>query len=901
MMIDKIIEILSGYSSEKALDITSSRFRDILKRKGIKDNITKQLEITLADFDKAAKDEEYDFQGLSDTLKDFSTESFINTYAVASSNPDKLKKDKEHIYAVCIECTHAETKDAQEKVKHILNNCFSIVEESLTSGLSKDDWVQSGVINNYINENKQEIIDNSDKNTQTILNAINENKASQNLSSAQPEKKEIINDNESYLNTFSAKLFLENKKIDKAVVSLADIYISPSIQGEETTAAYCIKEWYNDEDAEPCFLLYGNAGVGKTSLVAKILADANGITEKDKVEFAFDSSKVMAVALRNQTDKINIQLKAEEILATLFNYDSAEQLKDKLLILDGLDELCVLKYGFEGKLFLEKLSRLGYGYHVLVTSRESGSYFTEPRDEEGLRTERLIWEEKQIKDWLDLYKAKKPRKEKWCIKFHEQLCSLETDDTRREIFCVPIILYICGTSETDIEDHSSIGSIYRDAFTKILLRKHLRGQSNTDEFKKADKEANMTAWQFTKELAYQMFLLDTLDLVDDNRSKDKHAVGFRNAQNRAKDVLKEEYKIAGPNLELKRELAVCPFARKNEKGGITFAHKTVYEYFTAVKLYEDYFAKFDDKYFNNNDNDTAAMDITESFIEAFRYDGIPDDIFSYLCKMNEEPFSTTLGYSMSTGLDYKKYEESFVYGMQKHIYALIGIKPAINEYLYFSDFKYDKEETNNSWKSKSIEAQTITSLSNFTWFLTGHGFRNKEQVTECKLISFFQPSSLPRSNHEGWHLEGIDLEEADLTQELMKGAHLEEANLEGAHLKGADLNQAFLEGARLYGADLTCAYLSRAHLEEAHLEEAHLEEAHLERAFLNGANLTSAYLSGADLSGADLTRAHLGGAYLIGALYCNAPEFKTIFPEGFYPKEHGMIEVDIEGNPVEDE
>lgn len=146
----------------------------------------------------------------------------------------------------------------------------------------------------------------------------------------------------------------------------------------------------------------------------------------------------------------------------------------------------------------------------------------------------------------------------------------------------------------------------------------LRGQSNTDELKEADKEANMTAWQFTKELAYQMFLLDTLDLVDDNRSEDKHAVGFRNAQKRTKDILKEEYKIENPDLELKKELAVCPFARENKKSGITFAHKTVYEYFTAVKLYEDYFARFDSDYFKDKDKDTAAMEVMESFIEAFR-------------------------------------------------------------------------------------------------------------------------------------------------------------------------------------------------------------------------------------------------------------------------------------------
>ena len=85
----------------------------------------------------------------------------------------------------------------------------------------------------------------------------------------------------------------------------------------------------------------------------------------------------------------------------------------------------------------------------------------------------------------------------------------------------------------------------------------------------------MTAWQFTKELAYQMFLVGSLDLIDDDNSKDRRAVGFRNAKKRTEDILREEYDIEDPDLELKKELAVCPFAKDNDQGGITFAHKRV--------------------------------------------------------------------------------------------------------------------------------------------------------------------------------------------------------------------------------------------------------------------------------------------------------------------------------------
>ncbi len=372
----------------------------------------------------------------------------------------------------------------------------------------------------------------------------------------------------------------------------------------------------------------------------------------------------------------------------------------------------------------------------------------------------------------------------------------------------------------------------------------------------------MTAWQFTKELAYQMFLVGSLDLIDDDNSKDRRAVGFRNAKKRTEDILREEYDIEDPDLELKKELAVCPFAKDNDQGGITFAHKTVYEYFSAVKLYEDYFAKFDDKYFNDNDNDTAAMDVTQSFFEAFRYDGIPDDIFSYLCKMNEEPFANKLGYSESQGLDYKKYEQKFIYAMQNHMYVMIGMKPAVKEYIYIPFYKQYRESDYRDWIFKTIDKQACTAFANFTCFLTLHRFNNEEKIPECMLIGNYMHNSSRIANFIGWHLE--------------------DAYLQGAYLKGACLQGANLTGADLRGADLT--------------------DAHLIGANLTNANLYCANLKGVDLKGADLTDVHcLEATYLKGAKYCNDPEFKTGFPVGFDPKEHGMIEVDIIGIPVEDE
>ena len=58
--------------------------------------------------------------------------------------------------------------------------------------------------------------------------------------------------------------------------------------------------------------------------------------------------------------------------------------------------------------------------------------------------------------------------------------------------------------------------------------------------------------------------------------------------------------------------------------GVEFAHKTVGEYFTAVKLYEDYFGKIRVS--------SDADEVWEQIYQAFRYAKIPEDIMYVNCK-----------------------------------------------------------------------------------------------------------------------------------------------------------------------------------------------------------------------------------------------------------------------------
>ena len=170
---------------------------------------------------------------------------------------------------------------------------------------------------------------------------------------------------------------------------------------------------------------------------------------------------------------------------------------------------------------------------------------------------------------------------------------------------------------------------------------------------------------------------------------------------------------------------------------------------------------------------------------------------------------------------------------------------------------------------------------------------------------------------------GAFLKGADLSEGMFSKALFTKAHLEGALFTGANLKEANLKGAKLSKANLESAVLFKAHLERANLSEAHLEGADLRDARLEGqtiidghymdstdlrkAHLEGARLKGAHLEGTWLKEAHLEGAHLEGAIiqdadFSNATyDNKTIFPHGFNPADHGMINLDEPAGEIPDD
>ena len=689
------------------------------------------------------------------------------------------------------------------------------------------------------------------------------------ISKLSPMKQtQVRSDNAEYLDLFNASLFLD---CDNPDITLKTTFIPPLVKNGAQTAEKCIIEWYLSNQT-PCMILYGEAGTGKSTLVASIISKA---CENDNATDNPDCASVLAVALRdhcNLFDGLSNGYSARDIIYQLFGAKTKTDLIGKLLILDGLDELTVLNAGFsskEAELFINSIVSSCKELRILITSREG--YFSLHNLSHTIKQERLCWKEVQVKNWCELYGSKNPLRSNWCTRFPEEYFNLprdQEDDLRYEIFCIPFILYLCCNSEVDICESKSIGKIYDQVFRRILTHAHENNLIGQDRFlsSPSDAQRQIVYWQYTKEIAYQMFLRDTLDLSDACDLNNERRIGFENAKNRVRKVLADNYgiQLMEADLNTKVFLSVFRFASSSGKAGISFVHKTVYEYFTAVKLYEDYFAKFNKSYFRSTTIKEAAEDVMKTAIAAFRYKAIPLDIFDYLCEMREAPFSDPKG----EGFDYDHFEEAFVYAIENGVLDKLTWETPTQEYFYRSS----SERNMNP-----INMQIGRAFNALICFVTGHGFRNHTNTKFHMQIRQILVQSDQYVNMYNWDLRKVDL----------RGANLRNADLRGADLRDANLRDADLRDADLRGANLSCACLKDANLTSANLSHSNLTSADLCGAYLKFTDLRLVNLRNANLRDSELR-----GAYLSGAVYGNDSNNLTLFPDDFDPSDskYGMIE-----------
>lgn len=586
----------------------------------------------------------------------------------------------------------------------------------------------------------------------------------------------IKDQNDEYIKRYSMPLFLEESgfpedKCNDKNALLSDTFVEPMLyyRNKSCVLKNVITTWANDFDnrskgtSAKIFLLYGKAGGGKTSLVSHII-DKNILGENCHT-IALRSC-INVFSEENMYNENGSRKSMWQLVKECFECLDDSQYENKVFILDGLDEICVLQREFNGREFLDELSAVKVNNIKILVMSRNGGYFDQPQTSNDLTFGTIIWTDKKVEEWCNRFSSIHSCRKEWCNKFPDMLKN--TKKKFQDAICTPIILYICCICKVDISKESSIAGIYDEAFSRIGYREHDPNKTNKN-LQNQDKRQHEVNWQYTKELAFQMFLNNKLEAVVAENDMNVFSV------KRTKDILGKGFENIKP--ELGNYFAICHFTSK--KGDIIeFAHKTMGEYFTAVKLYEDYFRNI----FKNNANERGKDEkVWQAIFSAFRYAKISKDIIRYLSDI------------------IKKREDNTWCNCFFECYY----RGILNELIWKQSRKEAIYQTNYT----KIVNQIAISFRNLTWLLTSLGFKNDSEISKSlkyrrRISDFFIRDTVMDVNCSQWkNLYNINLCYANLTQADFSYAELRGSNLSGANLSFTDLSHS----------DLTCVDLRLAY------------------------------------------------------------------------------------------
>jgi hypothetical protein len=235
------------------------------------------------------------------------------------------------------------------------------------------------------------------------------------------------------------------------------------------------------------------------------------------------------------------------------------------------------------------------------------------------------------------------------------------------------------------------------------------------------------------------------------------------------------------------------FQSGSRENGAEFAHKTVGEYFTAVKLYEDYFECV-------KDPETTTEQVWRNIFEAFRYSSVPEDILNFLVELTKN----------GLGDPPEKLFDHYYKGMEEQMLWRMMNEPVIEEYPL-------------DWESLLLPERIGCTFHKLINYLTAIGFDNingDAPIIRRVFESYFPNQHIDvHINFKNWNLKQIALSGVDLVGINFSGANLSDAYLGGACLFDSKFKGANLTGTNLGGADLAGAVLTHAIMTESDYEK----------------------------------------------------------------------------------
>ena len=317
-----------------------------------------------------------------------------------------------------------------------------------------------------IDQNDREILEQLND-LKEVLDFIKRNMNRQEGDKSGHNRIPIVNRADEYAQRWNKNVFLNNfNKRDRnsgVNIMLQEIYPETHLphyrwksdDEEFTDLKELLREYIVDNDDKKMLLILGQAGSGKSTLITWIMA--NLVEEKENIlvyQFASDLRSV-----NWQDDNI-----LDEIFTTIdLGYN---MLEGKTLILDGFDEISVkenrerilhkLNQELEKKNYLRKFS-------LVLTCREN---YVDKIELKGIEYITLqAWDEEQIKSFCEIYEKENTKKNSEAVNKENLEKKINKILENKEVFGIPLILYMTLALNVDVEKSRSMVDIYDQIFS----------------------------------------------------------------------------------------------------------------------------------------------------------------------------------------------------------------------------------------------------------------------------------------------------------------------------------------------------------------------------------------------------------------------------------------------------
>lgn len=589
----------------------------------------------------------------------------------------------------------------------------------------------------------------------------------------------IVNRADEYAKKWNKNVFLNNfnEEDENAGINikLREIYV------EECLPHYIWKNNTNSSDKlrnlltkyiinnseREMLLILGQPGIGKSTLITWIMS--NLVEKKDDIyvyQFASD------------LDSIDWQDK--NVLNNIFSIIGSEhdKLDGKTLILDGFDEIYI---DGDRERVLNKLNQelkclnTLKSFSLIITCREN--YIYNQRDVKCDYIVLQSWEETQIEIFCKTYwrKCKKDILENNIKKIQEN----------KEIFGIPLVLYMILALDISVEKSSSIVDIYDQIFS--LERGVIYDRCYDSEHRLNDYEMKKSIHQISQRMAFWIF----------ENNANKAYIYQKNFQEICDVVLLER---KDQSKDIQRDTLIGSYFKIKHCEGkmadeLSFIHRSIYEYFVAIYFFESTY------------NLTSIEELAGRLGELLKRGVLSEQILEYI----KYKFDS-INYNNLSGVTKEVFQIMLQDGMTYYGGKLCKNVVELEMKIFFNMLR------------------------------VVHLWNSKLGKLDDKLNSYLRHNSRFVLDLEGVILNGATLyfvnlyasklNESSLINARLNHANLSTADLTNAKLMKADLRQSNLSNAKLCGTDLTDAKLIKADLSETDLSRANLSGAALYNANL---------------------------------------------------------------------